>query len=303
MKITIGSRGSKLALWQAEWVKAQLTAAGHQVAIEIIKTSGDKVANVPRAQSGTKGLFVKEIEEALRAGRVDLAVHSMKDLPVDQPERLYVAAVPERADPRDVLISRDAKPLADLPAGARVGTGSLRRQTQLNALRRDLKIVPLRGNVDTRLRKLDRGDCDALALAAAGVERLGRAARVTQYFSIEEVCPAVGQGALAIEIRQGDEVTKRAVTALDHPLSHQAVRAERAVLRRLGGGCAVPIAAHATSLGPHLRLLGVVASIDGMRVIRATATGSASDPERLGAVVTDELRKQGAEEILRTHLP
>jgi hydroxymethylbilane synthase len=281
MNIKIGSRGSNLALWQAEWVKSRLADAGHKVEIKIIKTTGDRLPSAPLTQSGVKGLFIKEIEEALVLGEVDLAVHSLKDLPVDQPGGLCVAAVPKRADARDVLIARDAKRLAELPAGARVGTSSLRRQSRLAAMRRDLAILPVRGNVDTRLAKLDRGDYDALAIAAAGVQRLGFEVRVTQYFSIDEICPAVGQGALAIEIRKGDAETERTVKALDHPPSHQAVRAERAVLRRLGGGCAVPIAAHATSEGDHLRLLGVVASVDGTRVIRSSATGPADDPERL----------------------
>lgn len=303
MNIRIGSRGSKLALWQAEWVKSQLAAAGHQIEIQIIKTTGDKLANVPLTSGGSKGLFIKEIEEALLAGEVDLAVHSLKDLPVDQPEGLCVAAVPERADSRDILISRDAKLLAALPAGARVGTSSLRRRSQLAALRADLVVLPIRGNVDTRLNKLDRGDFDAVALAAAGVERLGLQARVTQYFSIEEICPAVGQGALAIEIRKDDAETERTVNALDHPPSHQAVRAERAVLRRLGGGCAVPIAAHASLDGTHLRLLGVVASVNGTRVIRASATGPADDPERLGTTVAEALLDQGAETVLKQPWP
>lgn len=298
MKISIGSRGSKLALWQAEWVEERLVAAGHQAEIQIIKTIGDKLPNIALTSGGTKGLFIKEIEEALLAGHIDLAVHSMKDLPIQQPDGLTVGAVPERADARDVLISREAKSLAQLPAGARVGTGSLRRSSQLAALRGDLSIVPIRGNVDTRLSKLDRGECDALALASAGLTRLGLASRVTQYFSIDEICPAVGQGALAIEIREGDAATAGAIAELDHPLSHQAVRAERALLRRLGGGCAVPIAGHATPQDGRLHLVGVVASIDGRRVLRAAATAPAEDAERLGRTVAEDLLKQGAGEVL-----
>ncbi len=205
MRIIIGTRGSKLALWQGEWVRDQLTARGHEVEIKVIKTTGDKLPNESLTQSGTKGLFIKEIEEALAAGAIDLAVHSLKDLPTEQPLGLGVAAVPSRADARDVLISSGARPLAALPSGSRVGTGSLRRQSQLRALRGDLEAVPVRGNVDTRLKKLERREYDALILAAAGLERLGLAERVTQYFAVDEMCPAVGQGALAIETRAGDE--------------------------------------------------------------------------------------------------
>ncbi len=286
-------------MWQAAWVRDRLLAAGHQVEIKIIKTTGDKLANVPLTQSGTKGLFIKEIEEALTEGSIHLAVHSLKDLPTEQPEGLYVAAVPEREDARDVFISRNGQPLASLSAGSRVATSSLRRQAQLRMLRRDLKVVPLRGNLDTRLKKLDRGECDALVLAAAGLARLGLAERVTSTFAIDQMCPAVGQGALAIEIRRGDQRIERAVEPLDHGATHQAVRAERATLRRLGGGCQVPIAAYAVADGHGLRLLGVVASTDGDEVIRASAGGSTDDPEGLGAIVAQDLLRQGARAILR----
>ena len=312
MRIIIGTRGSKLALWQAGWVRDQLAAQGHEVEIKVIKTTGDRLGNVPLTQSGTKGLFIKEIEEALAAKEIDLAVHSLKDLPTEQPPGLRVAAVPSRADPRDVLISSGAKPLSALPSGSRVGTGSLRRQSQLRAMRRDLEAVPVRGNVDTRLRKLERGECDALVLAAAGLDRLGLSERVTQYFSVSEMCPAVGQGALAIETREGDDRIEQAVMPLDDPRTHEAVRAERALLRCLGGGCQAPIAAHASRVGSHgtlfvpwdsradekLELLGVVAALDGSRIVRATAAAPAGDPEGLGAMVAQELLKQGAREIL-----
>ena len=299
-KIIIGSRGSKLALCQAEWVKTRLMAAGHQVEIKIIKTSGDKLVDVPLPQSGVKGLFIKEIEEALIAGVVHLAVHSLKDLPNDQPDELYVAAVPRREDARDVLISRDLKVFAQLPPASRVGTSSLRRRSQAAHLRPDLEIVPVRGNIDTRFSKLDRGDYDALIIAAAGAHRLGLQARIIQYFSIEQICPAVGQGALAIEIRKGDTRIELAVAPLDHPATHQAIRAERATLRRLGGGCQLPIAAYALQEDDCLRLQGVVASLDGARLIRAAATGPADNPENLGAVVADSLVKQGAHDILKS---
>ncbi len=298
MKIIIGTRGSQLALWQANWVKNRLTGAGHAVEIKAIRTTGDKLANVPLTQSGTKGLFIKEIEEALAAGSIHLAVHSLKDLPTEQPAGLAVAAVPEREDARDVLVSRHGLSLASLPAGARVGTSSLRREAQLRALRRDLEVVPLRGNLDTRLRKLDGGEYDAVTLAAAGLKRLGLAGRVTQYFSVDEMCPAVGQGALAIEIRPGDPQLERAVRPLDHSATHLAVCAERATLRHLGGGCQVPIAAHAVVPGRELRLVAVVASPDGSDLIRASATGALNDPEALGASVARDLVKQGARAIL-----
>jgi hydroxymethylbilane synthase len=300
MKIIIGSRGSQLALWQSNWVKDRLATTGYEVEIRTIKTTGDKLQNVPLAQSGTKGLFIKEIEEALAGGTVDVAVHSMKDLPADQPAALVIAAVPEREDARDVLISNNGQRFVDLPAGARVGTSSVRRQAQLRSLRGDLNLVPLRGNLDTRLKKLDRGDCDALVLAAAGVHRLGFRARITEYFSPDAMCPAVGQGALAIEIRQGDERTERAVRPLDHVPTHQAVRAERALLRYLGGGCQVPIAAHAVATGGQLNLVGLVASLDGSLVKRAAAAGTIEDPEGLGVRVATHLLQQGARAILES---
>jgi len=300
MKIIIGSRGSQLALWQSNWVKDRLATTGYEVEIRTIKTTGDKLQDVPLAQSGTKGLFTKEIEEALADGTVDVAVHSMKDLPTDQPAGLVIAAVPEREDARDALISNNGQRFVDLPAGARVGTSSVRRQAQLRSLRGDLNLVPLRGNLDTRLKKLDRGDCDALVLAAAGVHRLGFQARITEYFSPDAMCPAVGQGALAIEIRQGDERTERAVRPLDHVPTHQAVRAERALLRYLGGGCQLPIAAHAVATGGQLNLVGLVASLDGSLVKRAAAAGTIEDPEGLGVRVATHLLQQGARAILES---
>ncbi|MFB3922847.1 MAG: hydroxymethylbilane synthase [Terriglobia bacterium] len=298
MRIVIGSRGSQLALWQANWVKDRLAAAGHEIEIRVIKTTGDKMQNLPLTGSGTKGLFIKEIEEALLDGSVDVAVHSMKDLPTDQPAGLAVAAVPEREDARDILISADGKRFNELPAGTRVGTSSLRRQSQLRNLRADLEFVPMRGNLDTRLKKLDRGDCGAIVLAAAGVHRLGWRGRITQYFDAREICPAVGQGALAIEARADDQRVRRALKPLDHAPTHWAVRAERAMLRRLGGGCQVPIAAHAVAENSHHRLIGVVASLDGSTVIRAEAAGAPDNPEALGVAVGEALLKQGAKAVL-----
>ena len=310
MNIIIGSRGSQLALWQANWVSERLTATGHDVAIEIIRTSGDKLQSYPPgqplpasmaqivAEAGAKGLFIKEIEEALLAERVDLAVHSLKDLPTALPAGLILAAVPPREDARDAFISAGGKPFELLPAGARVGTSSPRRQAQLKRLRPDLEVIAVRGNLTTRLRKLEGGDCAALVLAAAGLHRLGLRERITSYFNSDQICPAVGQGALAIEIRDGDAELVRAVAPLDHPATHLEVRAERALLRRLGGGCQVPIAAYANSEEARLHLRGVVASLDGRRLIRTAAAGSPNDPEGLGEAVAMNLLEQGASEIL-----
>jgi len=310
MNIVIGSRGSQLALWQAKWVKERLTAAGHEVAVEIIRTSGDRLQsyapNEPLpaslakavAEAGTKGLFIKEIEEALLSGQVDLAVHSLKDLPTALPAGLTLAAVPPREDARDVLISARSDALEQLPPGACVGTSSPRRQAQVRWLRPDLKLMPVRGNLTTRLRKLESDDYAALVLAAAGIHRLGLRDRITAYFSFDQICPAVGQGALAIEIREGDAELARAVAPLDDPLTHMAVRAERAMLLRLGGGCQVPIAAHANLRDADLHLQGVVADMDGHRLIRANATGPRGDPESLGAAVAGDLLEKGAGEIL-----
>jgi hydroxymethylbilane synthase len=310
MRLIIGSRGSKLALWQAHWVSDRLAAAGLEIEVRIIKTTGDKLqavtpgdplpASVAQtvAATGSKGLFIKEIEEALLAGEIDVAVHSLKDLPTEQPAGLALGAVPEREDARDVFISRNKQSLQGLPPGARVATSSLRRQTQLRALRPDLVYVAMRGNLDTRLRKLERGDCEALVLAAAGVHRLGLTERISSYLSLEQMCPAVGQGALGIEIRADDGGAHEAVMPLDHSGTHQAVRAERATLRRLGGGCQVPIAAHAMVEAGNLRMQGLVANLDGTKLIRAQAKGPASDPEALGAAVAEDLLRQGAREIL-----
>lgn len=296
MKVIIGSRGSKLALWQANWVRDHLAAAGHVVEILIIKTTGDRLVNLSLAQSGTKGLFIKEIEEALLAGEVDVAVHSLKDLPTEQPEGLCVAAVPGREDARDVLIA--GQPCAELRPGTRVGTSSLRRQVQLRHLRRDLELVPMRGNLDTRLRKLDKGDCEALVLAAAGLHRLQLTRRIQQYFAVEQICPAVGQGALAIEIREDDDRMRSAVSLLDDPATHSAVRAERAALLHLGGGCQAPIAAHARLEDSELHLAGMVARSDGSRLLRSAVAGSACDPEGVGTALAEGLLHQGARAIL-----
>jgi hydroxymethylbilane synthase len=310
MRLIIGSRGSKLALWQANWVRDQLIAAGYETEIRIIKTTGDKLQAVAPgdpipasmaqtvADAGSKGLFIKEIEEALLAGEIDVAVHSLKDLPTVQPEGLVLAAVPKREDARDVFIASNSQSLENLPPGARVATSSLRRQTQLRALRNDLVYVAMRGNLDTRLRKLERGECDALVLAAAGVHRLGLSDHITSYFSFDQMCPAVGQGALGIETRSDDARSKEAVSRLDNAATHHAVRAERAVLRRLGGGCQVPIAAHAVVEDGNLHLRGLVASLDGAQLIHARTQGPALEAEQLGGKVAEDLLQQGARAIL-----
>jgi len=289
--LVIASRGSQLALWQARWVEAQLTAAGHECRIEIIKTTGDKITDVPLAKVGTKGLFTKEIEEALLDGRAQLAVHSLKDLPTELPEGLVLAAVPEREDPRDAVIGRK---LADLPHGAKVGTSSLRRSAQLRKLRPDLVIESIRGNLDTRIRKLDEGQYDAILLAAAGMKRLGWGARIAEILSPDLMCPAVGQGALAIETRAGFALP----AVLDHPDSHIAVLAERGLLGALGGGCQVPIGAHATVEGGRVKLLGLVAAPDGSEVVRAEAEGPVSEAAAIGRRLGAELLDRGARKIL-----
>lgn len=298
MRIVIGSRGSALALWQANWVRDRLGSAGHEVEIRVIRTSGDRLARAPLESTGVKGLFVKEIEEALIAETIDLAVHSFKDLPVEQPPGLTVAAVPAREDAHDAYLSRDGRSFNDLAPGSRLATSSLRRQSQLRYLRQDIEIIPVRGNVDTRLRKLERGECDAMVLAAAGLIRLGRLSSITHCFAPGKLCPAVGQGALAIETRERDGTLVEAVAALDDSVAHTSVRAERALLRRLGGGCAVPIAAYALAFNGVIDIIGVVARPDGSRLIRARASGASSDPDALGMAVAEDLLRQGAREIL-----
>jgi hydroxymethylbilane synthase len=296
--LVIASRGSQLALWQARWVAAQLAAAGHECRIEIVKTTGDKITDVPLgiagAQTGVKGLFTKEIEEALLDGRADLAVHSLKDLPTELPEGLMLAAVPEREDAHDAVVG---KRLADLPSGAKVGTSSLRRAAQLRRLRPDLKVESVRGNLDTRLRKLDEGQYDAIMLAAAGLKRLGWGARIAEILEPERMCPAVGQGALAIETR-AEGAGLVACTALDHPATHAAVMAERGVLGALGGGCQVPIGAYATVADGRLRLLAVVISPDGAELVRAEAEGAVAEAAELGRKLGAELLDRGARRIL-----
>ena len=294
--LVIASRGSQLALWQAHHVAARLAALGHQCRIEIVKTTGDQVTDVPLSRIGSKGLFTKEIEEALLDRRADLAVHSLKDLPTELPAHLVLAAVPEREDPRDAVVGRK---IAELPHGAGVGTSSLRREAQLRRMREDLAIQPVRGNLDTRLRKLDDGQYHAILLAAAGLKRLGWSARIAEILEPEAMCPAVGQGALAIETRAAGAGFDAAL-ALDHPASRAAVTAERAVLAALGGGCQVPIGAHAVVDGDRLRLLAVVASPTGDALIRLDAEGLAADASPLGRDLGERLLAAGARQILES---
>jgi hydroxymethylbilane synthase len=290
----IASRGSQLALWQARWVQAQLAGMGTECRIEIIKTTGDKITGVPLAQVGTKGLFTKEIEEALLDGRADIAVHSLKDLPTELPEGLVLAAIPEREDARDALVG---KRLRELRAGAKVGTSSLRRAAQLRKLRPDLAVESVRGNLDTRLRKLDEGQYDAILLAAAGLKRLGWGDRIAELLPVETMCPAVGQGALAIESCVGGAGFE-ACRPMDHAATHAAVTAERGVLRALGGGCQVPIGAYATVEGARLRMVAIVASPDGAELVRGESEGPAAEAERIGRELGEDLLNRGARRIL-----
>lgn len=296
--LRIGSRGSKLALWQAHHIAALLQRQGHETAIEIIRTTGDKVLDVALAKVGTKGMFTKEIEEALAAGEIDLAVHSMKDVPTELAPEFLLAATLEREDPRDALLAIAYAGLDELPRGARVGSSSLRRQAQLLALRPDLQISPLRGNVDTRIRKLQAGEYDAILLAVAGVKRLQLQVFVKQIFSPQQMLPATGQGALALEIVRANQRVTDAVRPLNHLATETTVACERALLRGLGGGCQVPIAALATLRdGATLELDALVARPDGSEVIRDRQSGA--NGEALGAAVAQSLWGQGAERILR----
>ena len=295
-RLRIGSRGSQLALWQANHIQALLRERGHQAEIEIIKTTGDKISDVALAKVGTKGMFTKEIEEALVEGRIDLAVHSLKDLPTDIPPGLEIAAVTTRGNPRDVLCSSKYASLEDLPPGARIGTSSLRRQAQIKVLRPDLEIHPLRGNVDTRLRKLEAGEFDAIILAAAGLNRLGRTELIRQILPPGVMCPAAGQGALGVETRDGDVAARQLLKFLDDPAARATTTCERALLKKLGGGCQVPIGALAEVREGILHLEAIVADPGGSRLIRESRDGS--DPVLLGEAVGEALFDRGGEAIL-----
>jgi len=294
--LRIGSRGSQLALWQANHIAGLLRERGHAVELEIIKTTGDKILDVALAKVGTKGMFTKEIEEALADQRVDLAVHSLKDLPTELSPEFAIAAITKRENSQDVLCSVKFESIEKLPKGARVGTSSLRRQAQLMALRPDLQIHPLRGNVDTRLRKLAEGEYDAIILAAAGLYRLGKTELVKQVISPEIMCPAAGQGALGIEIRRGDESTRQHLAFLDDANARASTMCERALLNKLGGGCQVPIGAAAEVRSGRIHLDAIVAHPDGSRILRESRDGD--EPEALGREVGETLLRRGGDAIL-----
>ena len=298
--IVIGTRGSKLALVQSEMVQQMLLTAhpGLDVRLEVIKTRGDVVLDRPLSAFGDKGLFVAEIEDALRSGRVDLGVHSAKDLPSALPPDMAMPFFPERADPRDVLVARDGvTTLMNLPQGARVGTSSLRRACQLRNLRSDMELVDIRGNVDTRLRKLDAGEYDAIVLAAAGLKRLGLAERVTEWLEPTVMLPATAQGALGIEVRAGDDAIISLLQPLDHPPTCFAVTAERALLERVQGGCQVPVGAHAVVDGNTLHLIGMIGDRAG-RMVRGARSGPIDRAAELGVALADELLANGGQQLL-----
>jgi hydroxymethylbilane synthase len=298
--LRIATRKSQLALWQAEHVAALLRAAHPGLEVELVPmvTQGDRIQDRTLAAIGGKGLFIKELEVALEEERADIAVHSMKDLPGDLPDGLIIGAALERADARDALLMPAAGGIDDLPRGARVGTSSLRRQAQLLAARPDLAIETLRGNVDTRLRRLDAGDMDAIVLACAGLIRLGLEARITARLDPEICLPAVAQGVIGVECRVADSRTLKLVTVLDHPETRIAMQAERAFAHRLGGSCQSPIAAHARLEGPRLRLDGLVAEPDGSRLLRDTVSGASVDPAALGALLAERILAAGARALL-----
>jgi hydroxymethylbilane synthase len=299
--IKIGTRGSKLALWQAGWVKTILEKKFPPTPIKlvIIKTQGDKILDVPLAKVGGKGLFVKEIEQALLGRSIDIAVHSMKDMPADIPQGLCIGAVPERENPLDVFISRNGTGFNEMADGSVIGTSSLRRSAQLRRARPDVVIRSIRGNLDTRLKKLECENFDALVLAAAGVKRLNFEHRITEYLDPELLLPAVGQGALCIEIRKDDSIIGPLLAALDHAPTRAAVAGERAFLNRLEGGCQVPIAGHSQINGNQFTLTGLVAEVDGSRVVKGEKSGPLDSAETIGIQLAEELLARGADKILQ----
>jgi len=296
LRLRIGSRGSQLALWQANHISGLLRERGHEVDIQIIRTTGDKITNVALAKVGAKGMFTKEIEEALAAKQIDLAVHSLKDLPTELAAQFEIAAIPAREDPRDALCSAKYSAIEELPHNAKVGTSSLRREAQLRAIRPDMEIHPLRGNVDTRLSKLRSGEYDAIILALSGLRRLGRTELVRQILPIEVMCPAAGQGALAVEIRAGDDDVCSALEFFNDTAAYTETECERTLLKRLGGGCQVPIGANAKWSGSKLDLRAVVASPDGKSVLRVSDEGE--DANALGELVGLRLLEKGGAAIL-----
>lgn len=298
--LKIGTRGSQLALWQANWVKSALEAEDASLSIKLvtIKTKGDKFLDAPLAKVGGKGLFVKEIEEALLDRKVDIAVHSMKDMPAQIPEELCIGAIPQREIPQDVLISRNNRSLSALPPGAVIGTSSLRRKAQLLSARPDLFVTPLRGNLDTRLKKLETENLDAIILAAAGVKRLGFENKITEYLDETIMLPAVGQGALCIEVRQDDPLVGPIVATLEDPKTRAIIVGERAFLNHLEGGCQVPIAAHGTIHKNTFTLSGLVATIDGRTLIRETLSGPENSSGIIGVELAERLISMGAKTIV-----
>ena len=298
--VIIGTRGSDLALWQANYVKAQLEERfpEEKFEIKVISTTGDEVLNVALSKIGDKGLFTRQIESQLLDGEIDLAVHSLKDLQTSQPDGLRIGAVCEREISNDVFISKTGRPIQELPQGARVATGSLRRRSQLLSFRPDITVEEIRGNVPTRLRKFDESDLDGMILAYAGLNRLGFSDRITQLIPTDIMLPAVGQGAVAIEIRDGNDDVNRMVAQLDHPATRVCVRTERAFLKRLEGGCQVPIGAMATVDGDSVTLTGFVGSLDGSSSFRERAEGHADSPEELGVGLAERLIELGARELL-----
>ena len=300
--VKIGTRGSKLALWQANWVQSELHKKNPDLSfeIEIIKTKGDKILDVPLAKVGGKGLFVKEIEQALLDESIDLAVHSMKDMPAEIPDGLCIGAIPLREKVNDVLISKNGLCFSDLPEKAAVGTSSLRRSSQLLNARPDIIIVPLRGNLNTRLKKLESGDMDAIVVAAAGVKRLGFENKITEYFDDNIMLPAVGQGALCIEIREQDTRITSLVDCLDHYHTRRIVLGERAFLHRLEGGCQVPIAAYGQIEKNVFTLTGLVASVDGKTIIKNEMSGAEENSENTGIKLAENLLAAGAKELLES---
>jgi hydroxymethylbilane synthase len=299
-ELKIGTRGSQLALYQANWVRDELLRAYPDLAVTLvkIKTTGDKIQDAPLAKIGGKGLFVKEIEEALLRDRIDLAVHSIKDVPTEFPEGLHLAAITKREDPKDVFISREKTRLKDLPKGAKIGTSSLRRQAQLLHFRNDFEMIPLRGNLDTRLKKLWSMNLDGIVLALAGIKRLGLEEKITEIIPVEISLPAIGQGALGIETRTNDEEVEKRIRFLNDSVTAIAVSGERAFLKKLEGGCQVPIAAYGQTTGAVLRLEGLVGTVDGKRLIRHRLEGPVEKAESLGVELAEVLLSQGAREIL-----
>lgn len=299
-KIRIGTRGSPLALWQSNWIKSRLQSLhpGLEAEIVPIKTSGDKIQDVALAKIGGKGLFVKEIEEALLRGQIDIAVHSMKDVPIKLPAGLNIVAIPSREDPRDALISKDDVKLKDLPRKARIGTGSLRRITQLLNYRPDLEIVPLRGNVETRIKKMTSETLDGIVLAVAGLRRMGMEDKISEAIDPAILLPAMGQGAIGVEARQFDADVLELVLELDHEETHIALEAERSFLRALGGGCQVPIGAYATLAGGQLTLKAVVGSLDGKQIFKSEKTGVPQNAQDIGESLGKEMLEKGAGKLL-----